>query len=588
MSGKIGLLFVLATLAMAVSGAPALSDESGAKLDDCIHVSIYGDNHIRPGDDIVVPVIISEVTGWGILAFEMEICWCDLPAGLLQYLGCVPGPVMENFGWIPPICNSCGPNCVTIAAADPFPLAGNGPLFYLRFHVSVNAKPCMCCKIRLTDVKLYDPEDPLVVCASDGSVCVDWCDVRGVLKHWYCREDPCEGWQRPIGLEGARVHLWDCHGPVASDYTGPDGGFEFLCLDPLEVNSSGDCFYCVGVDYCEIQRDYINAYDASLILQYLVCSIDLEECAFPLNGGIIKPQQVAADVNCTGLVTAYDAALLLQYVVGIIRTFPCPEMWVFYVMEPGGCTFSCPAFMEFVGVLKGDVSGPQTAAAELLTLPTSVMKLGISLSREGFVDIPVLIEDAAEVYSVEFELTFDKDSYSFVDVRSAGLCADFFMSCREEDGHVYVAMAGASSAEGDGRLAVVRLERNPSVDPGATGRPNLVRALLNEGSPAVEIESRGFQGGVADFRLGPVSPNPFSHTASIGFSAPCETDLSIDIYNVNGRLVRSLFSGPAAAGSHQVSWDGIDSHGASVARGVYFCRMNAQGFSATEKIVVLR
>ena len=106
-----------------------------------------GNEDADPGEDIMVPISISDVTGWGLLAFEMEICWCDVPAGLLQYEFCEIGEVMTNSGWSPPVCGPCGPNCISVSAAGITPLVGGGPLFYLKFHVSENAKPCMCCDI---------------------------------------------------------------------------------------------------------------------------------------------------------------------------------------------------------------------------------------------------------------------------------------------------------------------------------------------------------------------------------------------------------------------------------------------------------
>jgi hypothetical protein len=588
---RFSLLFIVSVLALCAMGTPACPAENRGRLDDCIQVSIYSIEDARPGTDIYIPVVISEVTGWGILAFEIEVCWCGLPAGLLQYEGCVPGPVMEQSGWMPPICNVCDANCVSMAAASPHPLAGNGPLLYLLFHVSANAKPCMCCDIWFTRVNLYDPEDPLNVCAEDGQVCIDWCDVRGVLKHWYCEYDPCEGWWRPVGLPGARLHLWDCHGPVASDYSGQDGYFEFPCLDPLDgtTGAAGEpCYYCVGVDYCNIPDRWIGAFDASLILQYLVCQIDLEDCSFAMNGVVVYPQMEAADVNCTRVVTAYDAALILQYVVGILPTFPCADMWSWFVLEPGSCVMSCPAFIEYVGVLKGDVSGPRAGTGELLAVPTAVMKLGIAGAHDGYVDIPVLMEEATNVFSVEFEMVFDQDHYSFVEVTTAGLAGGSFLSARAGAGHIYAAMANSVSFSGDGRIAVVRLEKKPGAPPGATLRPNLVDALLNEGVPAVEIDSRGGVPVVDEFRLGPASPNPFTRGTVITFSSPGACEVAIDIYNVNGQLVRSVFSGRAEAGDNRVAWDGADSRGARVARGVYFCRMSTRDFSATEKIVVLQ
>jgi hypothetical protein len=592
---KVYVPFLVASVVVLAAAAAFAAGGSGSQLDDCIHLSIQGMADAKPGEDIAVPVVISEVTGWGILAFEMEICWCDLPAGLLQYKGCERGYVMEESGWAPPICSPCESNCISIAAANPYPLSGNGPLFYLIFHVSANAKPCMCCDLRFEYAYLYDPEDPLNVCTSGADVCIEWCDVRGVVKSWYCEYDPCEGWYRPYGLPGVRVHLWDCHGPVASDFTDGKGQFEFLCLDPLcgKVDGTGDdagsgCFYCAGLDYCEVPPDAIGAYDASLILQYLVCSIDFEYCAFPLNGGVILPQMVAADVNCTGMITAYDAALILQYVVGILPTFPCPHMWNWYVMAPGSCVLDCPGFIEFIGVLKGDVSGPRLEVTGLLSASTVAIKFGMARHAGDSIDIPVLLENATGVCSAEFDFEFKTSDFTLDSVRPAGLADGFLLHYSEHDGHVKVAMAGSAGINGSGRLAVVRLERKPSTLPVTYSRPVLISARLNDGYPSVEIEGRRFDVEAGGFRLGPVSPNPFTAGTAIAFSAPRPAGVSVEIYNVNGQLVRTLFSGQAVAGAHQVEWDGTDESGGGVARGVYFCRMTTPGFSATEKVVLLR
>ena len=67
---------------------------------------------------------------------------------------------MTGSGWSTPLCNPCAPNCMSIAGAGALPLEGEGVLFYLKFHISTNAKPCMCCDLWFTDITLYDPENP--------------------------------------------------------------------------------------------------------------------------------------------------------------------------------------------------------------------------------------------------------------------------------------------------------------------------------------------------------------------------------------------------------------------------------------------
>jgi flagellar hook assembly protein FlgD len=64
--------------------------------------------------------------------------------------------------------------------------------------------------------------------------------------------------------------------------------------------------------------------------------------------------------------------------------------------------------------------------------------------------------------------------------------------------------------------------------------------------------------------------------------------VSLSVYDVNGRLVKTLVDEDAEAGTHLAVWDGTDSTGHRVARGIYFCRMAADEFSATAKVVLLK
>jgi flagellar hook assembly protein FlgD len=60
------------------------------------------------------------------------------------------------------------------------------------------------------------------------------------------------------------------------------------------------------------------------------------------------------------------------------------------------------------------------------------------------------------------------------------------------------------------------------------------------------------------------------------------------IYNVAGRLVRTLVDGEVDPGYHSVVWDGRDNNGVEVGSGVYFCRMEAEGFDDSTKMVLLK
>jgi len=94
--------------------------------------------------------------------------------------------------------------------------------------------------------------------------------------------------------------------------------------------------------------------------------------------------------------------------------------------------------------------------------------------------------------------------------------------------------------------------------------------------------------GVA-FALHQSVPNPFTGSGTrIGFAVPRPTDVRLLVFDVAGRLVRTLVNGPVEAGSHVVDWDGRNVDGASVANGVYFYRLQAAGESATRKMILVR
>jgi flagellar hook assembly protein FlgD len=64
--------------------------------------------------------------------------------------------------------------------------------------------------------------------------------------------------------------------------------------------------------------------------------------------------------------------------------------------------------------------------------------------------------------------------------------------------------------------------------------------------------------------------------------------VTVRIYDVTGRLVRTLVNEVKDAGAYSAVWDGRNEGGANVASGIYFYKMETSGFSATKKLVMLR
>jgi hypothetical protein len=92
----------------------------------------------------------------------------------------------------------------------------------------------------------------------------------------------------------------------------------------------------------------------------------------------------------------------------------------------------------------------------------------------------------------------------------------------------------------------------------------------------------------ARYALGQNYPNPFNPTTTIHFELPEDAHTRIAIYDLLGREIVLLENRPFNAGYHQVVWQGRDKYGNAIPSGMYFYRMEANGFSSTRKMVFLK
>jgi len=85
-----------------------------------------------------------------------------------------------------------------------------------------------------------------------------------------------------------------------------------------------------------------------------------------------------------------------------------------------------------------------------------------------------------------------------------------------------------------------------------------------------------------------VYPNPFNPVTTIFYCVPEYSEIILTIYDIGGRIVRTLSGTPQPAGQHSVQWDGTDDSGHILGSGVYFCRLLVQDHSQTIKLVYLK
>ncbi|RLD12880.1 hypothetical protein DRI50_08330 [candidate division KSB1 bacterium] len=103
---------------------------------------------------------------------------------------------------------------------------------------------------------------------------------------------------------------------------------------------------------------------------------------------------------------------------------------------------------------------------------------------------------------------------------------------------------------------------------------------INEGLPSA-IKNKGHIAG--NYRLGQNYPNPFNPTTYIPFTLPKSEHVTIELYNINGQKITTIYNGTRPAGKNVVRF-----HPTKLASGVYFYSLKAGDFHAIHKMMLLK
>ena len=92
--------------------------------------------------------------------------------------------------------------------------------------------------------------------------------------------------------------------------------------------------------------------------------------------------------------------------------------------------------------------------------------------------------------------------------------------------------------------------------------------------------------GKAGFQLAANVPNPVTNTTEIAFTTPTRSDVRLEVFDVNGKLVKTLLSRSVPAGRQSVPWDGTDNRGRKAASGTYTYRLTS-GTTVISRTMIL-
>jgi len=245
----------------------------------------------------------------------------------------------------------------------------------------------------------------------------------------------------------------------------------------------------------------------------------------------------------------------------------------------------------------GDVS---PRVVPFLPLPETEQELALSVRERpapasGEVELSVVLSgNADEVKGLSGVFTYDTEELGFVSARlstemSSPLGEVFFWH-GSEDGRIQLDLAVLGTdvtIGGSGEVAVLRFEvlsNDYAVEIESADLRGADNQPLNMGLEGFESSS----GLPMEFRFVRNVPNPFNPVTRIAYHVPYESVVSIRIYDVSGRLVRTLVVRVTDPGRHSALWDGRADSGGTVGSGVYFCSMEAPDFHESHKMMLLK
>ena len=87
----------------------------------------------------------------------------------------------------------------------------------------------------------------------------------------------------------------------------------------------------------------------------------------------------------------------------------------------------------------------------------------------------------------------------------------------------------------------------------------------------------------ASFRLSDAYPNPFNPVTTMTLTMPMAGDMKVEVYNLLGQVVATLASGYMEASTYTLTWDA-----SNASSGVYFVQADAEGFTKTQKLMLVK
>ena len=114
------------------------------------------------------------------------------------------------------------------------------------------------------------------------------------------------------------------------------------------------------------------------------------------------------------------------------------------------------------------------------------------------------------------------------------------------------------------------------------------RLMFSATSVTGVVETTKVQELIKTFELFQNYPNPFNPTTQIEYQITSAGHVEVQVFNINGELIKTLTNAELSAGKYSVCWNGKDKNNNSVASGIYIYRVMSGNSILSKKMLLLK
>ncbi|MCK4546159.1 MAG: right-handed parallel beta-helix repeat-containing protein [Candidatus Eisenbacteria sp.] len=232
------------------------------------------------------------------------------------------------------------------------------------------------------------------------------------------------------------------------------------------------------------------------------------------------------------------------------------------------------------------LAGRPEAGPPVLRLESSEMAKGMTVSL-------CLGGNTAEVKAASMVLTYDPEILEMVSVTPTLADQVLFEYREAQPGEIWIDLAAMGTdvaIRGSGEVAQLTFQVKSDGDLDIRFSEVDLRGISNDrlagSAEGLAFNLRGAT--PAETRLVGAWPNPFNPSTTIRYDIRHPEHVTIQVYNAQGRLVRTLLDDTLQPGRHSTVWNGRDGQGVEVSSGTYFVRMHTSRYESTRKVVMLK